>query len=202
MVEKETAISEKLKHPNYIGLSYQFLHLSREAIKEMELQGNRTTIISKADGESNNWEKYEELTRWNDFNIGVPILFNFYHGLELMLKGLILECGENLEAKDHKLSNLLGKLKSSESPPSDGVIQIFDKYVNQGPFIEFFNSNDSNIDNFYQLLKYPESMKNEQFRFYEIRGTEKKGLTRFKEIRQDIQRLREEIIKWNLTRHA
>ena len=168
----------------------------------MELQGNRTTIISKSDGERDNWDKYEELTRWNDFNIGVPILFNFYHGLELMLKGLILECGGNLEAKNHKLSNLLGKLKSSESPPSDGVIQIFDKYVNHGPFIEFFNSNDSNIDNFYQLLKYPESMKNEQFRFYEIRGTEKKGLTRFKEIRHDIQNLREEIIKWNKTRYT
>lgn len=189
-------------HPNYIGLSYQFLNLSREAIKEMELQGNRTTIITASDDDKDDWDKYEQLTRWNDFNIGVPILFNFYHGIELMLKGLILECGQNLEHRNHKLSQLLVKLKNADSPPSNGIIEIFEKYVNHGPFIEFFKSNDSNVDNFYQLLKYPESMKNEQFRFFEIRGTEKKGLARFKEIRQDIQNLRDEIIKWNKTRYT
>ena len=166
----------------------------------MELQGNRTMIITDADGEKSNSDKYEQQTRWSDFNIGVPILFNFYHGLELMLKGLILEYGQSLESKDHKLSQLLIKLKSGDSVPSDKIIQIFEKYVNHGPFFEFFKSNDLNTDNFYELLKYPESKKNKQFRFYEIRGTEERGLACFREIRLDIQKLREEIIKWNKKR--
>jgi len=168
----------------------------------MEAQGNRTLILTSAESSEEFWEKYEHLTRWNDFNIGVPILFNFYHGLELMLKGLILECGLSLDSKNHKLSQLLNKLKSGDKTPSIGVIQILEKYINHGPFIEFFNSNSSSIDNFYQLLKYPESMKNERFHFYEIRGTEEKGLSRFKEIRQDIQKLREEIISWKQAKNT
>jgi len=42
-------------------------------------------------------EEFEEHTKWADSNIAEPVLFNFYHGLELSLKSLILVKGNEIE---------------------------------------------------------------------------------------------------------
>ena len=82
---------------NFIGLAYQFWNLTRESVIEMEKLNNSSMIVSDFDPnqtDEESWTEYEHKTRWNDFNIGIPILFNFYHGLELFMKGLLQEIGK------------------------------------------------------------------------------------------------------------
>ena len=76
----------------YISHSYNFWTLTRNSIEEMERQGNKNYVVSEYSEsvtEKESWQIFELQTKWNDQNIGIPILFNFYHGLELYMKGLL-----------------------------------------------------------------------------------------------------------------
>ena len=76
---------------SYINLGYNFLQVVVNSIEEMEKQSNANVIFSYSyDSDEQGWLDYEKKTRWNDNNIGIPILFNFFHGVELVLKGLII----------------------------------------------------------------------------------------------------------------
>jgi len=183
---------------NYIGLAYQFFNLAREAITEMEKQGNKSLIISNgSSNDEDSWVEYEHNTRWNDFNIGVPVLFNFYHGLELLMKGLLQEIGNNQKVTNHTLSEHFQSLQNHPNKISNELTSILQKYIfNQNPFNDFFLENEVTPDKFYQLLKYPESLKGESYNFSRVRGNENIGLLRFLEVKRDIINLRNAIIKW------
>ncbi len=160
----------------------------------MEKQGNDLDIFS--DGEmtdDESWENYENETRWSDQNIGVPTLFNFYHGLELLMKGLIERSGYQLKS-NHKLTELLATVK--EIPEvTDSLIEALEIHLyDDNPFFEFFQENGGNVDKYFELLKYPESKNGEKFNFQFIRGREKEGLKRLSTIRDATIKLKEEII--------
>ena len=188
-------------NPNYIGLSYQFLNLAKEAINEMEKQGNRNFILSDAkEDKDDSWSEYENNTRWNDMNVGVPILFNFYHGLELMMKGLTLEVSKDVKL-DHNIESIYKNLAAMQDGISHELISLFSKYIGEdSPFQQFFKDNNSSPKDFFNILKYPESKKKTRFLFSTIRGNEDNGLKKFIEIRNDINNIRTEIIKWNTER--
>jgi hypothetical protein len=189
---------------NYIGLAYQFFNLTREAINEMVKQGNYTMNISDPQpDEEQSWKTYEEQTRWNDFNIGVPILFNFYHGLELFMKGLLQELGNEEKMTSHKLTDLESRLKNKTLGIPESMLDILNLHLsNRSPFHEFFVTNNLGIDNFYELLKYPESKKGQEFFFWDIRGQEQQGLKKFEEIKKATIVLKEEVIKWNKNKNS
>ena len=184
-------------NPNYIGLSYQFLNLAKEAINEMEKQDNRTLILSDAkENKDDSWSEYENNTRWNDMNVGVPILFNFYHGLELMMKGLTFEVSKDVKL-DHNIESIYKNLASMPDGISNELISLFSKYiVDDSPFHQFFKDNKSSPKDFFNVLKYPESKNKTRFSFSTIRGNEDNGLKRFIEIRNDVINIRTEIINW------
>jgi hypothetical protein len=51
----------------------------------MNKQGNKTMIFMDGDlSEEDSDLEFNEGTKWNDLNIGIPILFNFFHGIELI----------------------------------------------------------------------------------------------------------------------
>ncbi len=92
-----------MENYNFIGTAYQFWNLVREAINEMGKINYKNVTFSKPDPSISYEEsrgKYDQKTRWNDFKIGVPLLFNYYHGLELLMKGLLQETN-NLPPKKH-----------------------------------------------------------------------------------------------------
>ena len=170
-------------NPNYIGLSYQFLNLAKEAINEMEKQDNRTLTLSDAkENKDDSWSEYENNTRWNDMNVGVPILFNFYHGLELMMKGLTFEVSKDVKL-DHNIESIYKNLASMPDGISNELISLFSKYiVDDSPFHQFFKDNKSSPKDFFNVLKYPESKNKTRFSFSTIRGNEDNGLKRFIEM--------------------
>jgi hypothetical protein len=189
-----------LRRANYLGLSYQFWTLTKESINEMEKQGNEKLIISLYDSNQTDQESHEnyyQKTKWNDFNIGVPILFNFYHGLELCMKGLLQEVGILPTNKTHKLNGYFKIIKGNKSLFIPEIISSIGKVLDENnPFSEFFKSNNSNVDNYYQLLRYPESIKGDDFLHGGIRGKEKIGLKNFESIKNGCVEIENAIIKW------
>ena len=189
-----------MRRANYLGLSYQFWTLTKESINEMEKQGNEKLIISLYDSNQTDQESHEnyyQKTKWNDFNIGVPILFNFYHGLELCMKGLLQEVGIKPTNKTHKLNGYFKLIKGNKSLFIPEIITSIGKVLDENnPFSEFFKSNNSNVDNYYQLLRYPESIEGDDFLHGEIRGKEKIGLKNFESIKNGCVEIENAIIKW------
>tara|TARA_R110002072_G_scaffold139442_2_gene283059 strand:+ start:1416 stop:2045 length:630 start_codon:yes stop_codon:yes gene_type:complete len=189
-----------LRRANYLGLSYQFWTLTKESINEMGKQGNKKLIMSLYDPnetDEQSHQNYYQKTKWNDFNIGVPILFNFYHGLELCMKGLLQEIGKLPTNKNHKLSGYFQIISENNSVFIPEIIDSIGKVLNsENPFHDFFKSNNSNVDNYYQLLRYPESVKGNNFLHGEIRGREQIGLNNFNSIKNRCIEIEKAIIKW------
>lgn len=57
-------------------------------------------------------------------------------------------------------------------------------------------SNNTNVDSFYELFKYPESNKGAEIKFYLLRGKKEKGLTRFAKIKVLAIGIKKEIKTW------
>lgn len=150
---------------NYIGFAYQFLQMARESINDMEKQGNSTSIWYDASDQKktryeDDWEEYELKTRWNDMNVGVPILFNFYHGLELYMKGLLQTQNLLPPKKNHDLVKLYQIIRANQDKFTSEIIVLLEKHLgSENPFNEFFSDNSLTPDKFYHCLKYPEDLK-------------------------------------------
>lgn len=164
----------------------------------MERQGNKSIIFSDQESdEEKSWNAYIDKTKWNDFNIGVPVLFNFYHGLELFMKGLLQELNPDVRVTNHKLTELELKLKSAIPEIPESLLNILNIHLSsRSPFHNFFQTNKLGVDKFYELLKYPESLGGQEFYFSDIRGNEQLGLSKFRKIRKSIIDLKKEIIEW------
>jgi len=131
-----------MERHNYIGLAYQFWNLVREAIIQMEKLENKSLIISNYDpslSKKESWEKYEEQTKWNDFNVGVPVLFNYYHGLELLMKGLLQEIGKLPDKNNHNLTDYHKVIKENESEFTEELVALVNVFIgDENPFDKFF----------------------------------------------------------------
>lgn len=66
---------------SFFTVSSQYLHTSKLLLEKMYEYENMHIIVT--DDES--WEYYEEKTKYSDFNIILPVLFNLYHGLVFSL---------------------------------------------------------------------------------------------------------------------
>lgn len=185
---------------NFAGIAYNYLTLVSNCIDEMEKQGNQTMILTNKDSD---WISYEKQIRWSDQSISIPLLFNFYHGVELLLKGILKITGIEYST-DHQLSKLFLKISQIKPKPSR-LINILEKHISleKSPFSSLFKENAKNIDDFYILLRYPIDKRPESvdFDFSSIKGQEDIGLGKYKIIRQDIYEIKESIIEWNQIRN-
>lgn len=186
---------------NYIGITYQFWNLVRESINEMEKNNNASLIISGHDPNISNeesWDIYEEKTKWNDFRIGVPVLFNYYHGLELLMKGLLQEVNVVPRKKNHKLTEYYAQIIDNKNKFTPEIINIIGKFLKKSNRFEiFFTDNGGSVDDFYKMLRYPGPIEeNIHFEFRHIRGTDKKGLDKWLKLRDNTVEIKKEIENW------
>lgn len=136
-------------------------------------------------------EEFEEHTKWSDSNIVEPVLFNFYHGIELSLKSLILAKGYGVEKK-HNLSDLLKTAR--ELYQSEELLSFYSKYIclEKSPLViqEFCIASDITMDIYFQSLKYPVSTNGKNFELSSLRAREKDGIAFFQELFEDISSFR------------
>ena len=104
------------------------------------------------------WRQYDTKTKWNDANMGIPLLFDFYHGIELMLKGFALLSPENSSKLDHGITQLYRNFKGYY-PNQIKLIDLFSKYLDKSQMPDllqdFLKHNRLSVDRFYESLRYP-----------------------------------------------
>lgn len=140
-----------------LTLADKYFRTARELSRLIVLSGNKSVVASKKSLSS---AEYDRCTRRNDSNLGVPLLFNFYHGLELCLKGHLI--GQNLNAKatGHKLSVLLRQVSTTQhNSLLLKEIGLWTPPKANTPIGNFLSANKITIDDWYQALKYPALMK-------------------------------------------
>jgi hypothetical protein len=186
-----------------IGRNY--LHLVGSVSNETYRQGNNFVATWDVDmdewdstdaGEEDSIEVFGNQTKWSDFNLVIPLLFNFYHGLELLLKGFI--CAKNIQIEQsHKLSKLL--LDFKDNFQNCELTLYFEKYIEQNKLpnvlSEFCSTSGISIDDYYQALKYPEGTSGSHFQHYPLQYRGQRGSQFFKNLGDDI----EKILKESLT---
>ena len=93
----------------FYKLGHQFLNSSKVLLEKLVENDNRQVVISNFEITE---EYYNEQTKYSDFNIIIPILFNYYHGLELIIKAALEQVGK-LEKDIHNIEDLIKKLKKN-----------------------------------------------------------------------------------------
>lgn len=151
---------------------------------------------------------FNEKTKYCDYSIIYPLLFLFYHWIELILKGFLLVLvEEDPETKKpdtkkiahHNIIKLLKEFKENYSNEKD-IINFFEKYTkkNKMPFFlkVFFDENKLSVKNYYNFFRYPlDKNFNITCDYNSITHTGKKGLIFFRELLKDINECIKPIVK-------
>lgn len=170
----------------------QYLHLVQAVSNETHRQGNAHFFMSN---DKITTDKYMEETKWSDHNLVIPLLFNFYHGLETILKGFL--CAKTPQVKpSHRLSQLLASFKADFQDSS--LIPYFEKYIDKDKLpnilLEFCRKSNISIDDYYQALKYSEGTSGNQYQHYPLKYQGQYGIQFFVDLRNDIERIRRESV--------
>jgi len=175
-------------------VSFEYLMLVQNIARETVTQGN-TWFITKdwQDGPVTEIE-HAEGTSWSDHTIIIPLLFNLYHGIELLLKGFLLVTpGTDVKAK-HTVQ-LMSRQFYNAYPGEKELNGFLRKYTEEGnlPAIlgEFLRDNAMPFDDLYQALRYPSDRDFQIFKKYielKYRGSE--GMPFFEELHEDIEAIR------------
>lgn len=183
---------------SFLTLGLKYIKLVSNIFEENKKQNNIHMIITSDFVTENS---YNKITKWSDFNIIEPILFNFYHGLELIMKGLLLLDNSTYYVKpEHSLKELLNNIKlKKELPNSIKVIlekQILKDKINP-ILLKFMDDNRLNVDQLYKALRYPTeknfiNCKN----YFNLHYKEENSLDYFSQIINDINQLSKEVVKF------
>jgi len=153
-------------------------------------------------------QDFDDKTKYCDYRIIYPMLFLFYHWIELILKGFLLVLvEEDPETKKpdtkkiahHNIIKLLKQFKENYSNEKD-IINFIEKYTiknNMPSFLkDFFDKNKLSVKNYYTFFKYPlDKYFNLTCDYSTIIHTDKKGVIFFRELLKDINECRKPIVK-------
>lgn len=191
-----------LKEKSYkiLLFSDQYITMVTNTLEMAIKSGNPSVIIS---------DRYitdQDLinkTKYCDYSIVDPLLFLFYHWVELVLKGFLLvlakEDDDIKKIAHHNIIKLLKEFKNNFSNEKD-IINFFEKYTkkNNMPNVlkMFFNKNNLSVKNYYNFFRYPlDKNFNIKYDYSGIQHTNKEGLAFFKDLLKDINRCKKHIVK-------
>lgn len=145
---------------SYWKMGTQFLQLAQASSSELVGSGNPRSLVS--DHEASD-DELEEAYRWADHSIGIAVLFNLLHGIELILKGFI--CVYEKPVATHGLSPLFERFCElyPDEPLADVLRPVLLNPPSGSPLARFLAQNEISIDEWYQALKYPASNKGQQY---------------------------------------
>lgn len=179
----------------FLTISINYLQLVRNVVSELIRQQNRFGMLSKNPITD---EELEENTKWSDFNIVEPLFFNFFHGLELMMKGYLIQMGFDKTKKSHDLKELY-KDFNEICPGQKKIINVLKNYLDENinfvePLKTFFTQNNITVNKFFEVLKYPESRNTFIIYNYEsIKYKAEKALVFYNQLNDDVSILISEI---------
>jgi len=176
---------------SFWSMGLKYLHLVRVTAEQIVSMKNKT--VATWWGERTPEEEAKELdrqTKWSDARLVEPLLFNFYHGLELLLKGFTLYKSALNPKLDHRLTVLLASFMK-EYPGEVDLITAFQKYLAERTMPkmlrDFLKKNESSVDRLYESLRYPFNLDMSQnYEHIALKYKGRKGLPFYGEMVTDI----------------
>ena len=183
---------------SFLKISLGYLHTTENILEQMINSDNQYVLFGNYNGMENIQKEHTELTKWSDFNVVLPTLFLFYHGIETLLKGLLfLKYPDStlIMKHQHNLKKLFDKTKTEY--PKLSFMKSLEKYLvcsNQTPLIlkEFVDSNDDieDLNNLYSILRYPtDILGKKDYNHQELKYREKEGLLFAQELKKLIENI-------------
>ena len=177
----------------YWDVGIQYLHLVEAVSDETVKQGNPWMVTLR---QPINGDDFQKETKWSDYNLVIPLLFNFYHGHELLLKGFIAAKGQQL-GSSHKLTALLDKF--NKLYPREILCYPISKYIldtTQPKIIKDFlqQALGTTIDDYYQFLKYPRRKGGNLYSHRPLQYKDEEGVQFFADLSKDIKQLRRKTV--------
>lgn len=191
-------VNTKTKQLMFFKLSVQYLHFVEAVIDELLKQGNKQVIISDYQITE---DEFFEKTKWSDYNIIEPLLFNFYHGVELLLKGYLKSINIATFEYSHNIENLFSSFKNNLTNHSF-TSEILKKYIGfrdylVEPLKTFFFENNITVCQYYEALRYPTDKKDTHvFDYDSLKRLGDKNLEFLSKLKADIDILRREAVKY------
>jgi hypothetical protein len=144
----------------FCQIGTNFLRLAEGACDQLAKNSNRLAVVGPTRIAPSTWD---ERTFWSDFRIGIPVLFNFFHGIELLLKGFLATSSPT--PAHHRLSELLAAFEKAFPSTAFGkTVASFVRDIDPStPLGRFIADNSITIDYWYEALKYPQSTKGKPF---------------------------------------
>lgn len=153
------------KSLKFYRLGHQFLNSSKVLLEKLVENEDRQVVISNFEITE---EYYNEQTKYSDFNIIIPILFNYYHGLELIIKAALEQIGK-LEKDRHNIENLIKKLKEEYKEDESFINYVVEKIDKPIQIVTKFQTDNNQINGFsvYEALRYPDNKSENKLINYE-----------------------------------
>lgn len=183
----------------FFKMAINYLHLVETVSNEVINRENSFVILTDY---KITIEEFEERTKWNDYRIAEPFFFNFYHGLELLLKAHLLVKVDDIFKSKHNIEKLFNEFRKLFEDEHT-TIKILQNYIGKNlelvePLSTFFINNKICVKKFYEILKYPESRDSSKiFNYDSLKNNDKKGIKFFEEIKNHISILKTEAIKFH-----
>lgn len=169
----------------------KYLNLSRGVCEQIIRNRNRYMLISD---HQLTLKEIERKTKWNDVNMVIPLLFNFYQGLELMLKGFVLFSEGGKVKLDHLITELYRKFHTHYTDQKN-LINLFGRYINKSQMpellYEFLEHNKLSVNRFYESLRYPfNNSLTKEYQHYKLKYQSNDGIEFFRSLKKDINRMK------------
>jgi len=175
-------------------LALQYLRLVENVSRETVSQGN-AWIYSRDFGEGEvTADEYHYVTRWSDHSIIIPLLFNLFHGIELLAKGFLLVDQSEPVRMTHNISVLRDKVR--EKFPDENILNTFFlKYTDESQMPEllsrFLVGNELSVDQLYPALRYPSPDFLVMRKYTSLKYQDEAGTPFFAALADDIRNLME-----------
>lgn len=173
----------------------KYWNLSRGVCDHIIRNRNKYVLISNRDIDRRDIDRkeYERKTKWNDVNMVIPLLFNVYHGLELMLKGFILFSEGNGAKLDHRIKELYRKFLKHYKDQKELII-LFGRYIekSQMPTLlhEFLDHNKLSANRFYESLRYPfNNNLSKEYQHFVLKYQGPDGIKFYSSLKRDIRKM-------------
>jgi hypothetical protein len=138
-------------------------------------------------------KEIQENAKRSDMYMVIPLLFNFYHGVELMLKGFVLFAEGPQEKLEHNLIQLQERFAKRYANQYT-LIAYFAKYLDKsqmpGLLRTFLNGNNLTVNRFYESFRYPANKDlSQEFKYFTLKYKGLNGVDFYETLANDISEM-------------
>ena len=172
-------------------VGFQYLMLVENVAQETTSDKNALGLTKDVTNGQITEDELLEATRWSDYTSFIPLLFNLYHGIELLVKRFLLIAPNGNVKASHGIQGLCRHF-SAAYPDEKEINAFFQKYTEESQLpsllSEFLSDNALTFDALYQSVRYP---SNRDFvdlnRYMRLKYRGQRGVAFFQDLHDGIK---------------